>query len=69
MYKNKRVARSYPNGSRVCLTGTNDSYCSVSAGTSGTVLGVDGAGNVLVRWDDGHLMSVNSVTDGFVRTR
>ena len=69
MYKNKRVARSYPNGSRVCLTGTSDPYCSVQSGVSGTVLGVDGAGNVLVRWDDGHLMSVNSVMDGFVRTR
>ena len=69
MYKNKRVARSYPNGSRVCLTGTSDPYCSVPVGVSGTVLGVDGAGNVLVRWDDGHLMSVNSVMDGFVRIK
>lgn len=49
----------YTAGSRVRLTRMDDPYRpDLKAGALGTVVGVDDAGNILVKWDCGSSLSV-----------
>ena len=48
----ERIRREYPVGCRVELVSMDD-FQAPPIGTLGTVRGVDDAGNLLVRWDNG----------------
>lgn len=51
------LRKEYPVGTRVELVRMDD-FQAPPAGTRGTVTGVDGLGNVLMRWDNGSSLSV-----------
>jgi hypothetical protein len=53
----KRLRECYPTGSRVELL-LMDDIQAPPIGTKGTVLGVDNAGSIMVRWDNGSGLSV-----------
>ena len=51
------VKRKYPAGTRVELVRMND-IDAPEVGTRGTVVGVDGIGSLLMRWDNGSTLNV-----------
>ena len=53
----KRLKEQYPAGCRVELVSMDD-FQAPPIGTCGTVQGVDDAGNLLVRWDNGSGLNV-----------
>ena len=53
----ERLRKEYPAGTRVILRRMNDVQAP-PLGTKGTVLGVDDAGSLMVRWDNGSGLSV-----------
>ncbi len=53
----ERLRRQYPRGCRVELVRMDDAQAP-PAGTRGTVVGVDDAGSLLVRWDNGSSLNV-----------
>ena len=54
----KRLREIYTPGTRVELIKMDDPYNPPSPGTKGTVTGVDDAGSIMVRWDNGSGLSV-----------
>ena len=55
--KIKALKKEYPVGTRVELIKMDD-FQAPPIGTKGTVAGVDGLGNILMRWDNGSSLSV-----------
>ena len=53
----ERIRKQYPRGTRVELLHMNDRQAP-PIGTRGTVLGVDDAGSLLMRWDNGAGLNV-----------
>ena len=53
----KRLRNRYPKDTRVRLEHMDDLQAP-PIGTEGTVLGVDDAGSIMVRWDTGSRLSV-----------
>ena len=53
----EQYRKEYPVGCRVELVSMDD-FQAPSIGTLGTVQGVDDAGNLLVRWDNGSGLNV-----------
>ena len=53
----ERILREYPAGTRVELVRMDDVQAP-PIGTLGTVLGVDDAGSLLMRWDNGSGLNV-----------
>lgn len=53
----ERICREYPAGTRVELVRMDDPQAP-PIGTLGTVLGVDDAGSLLMRWDNGSGLNV-----------
>lgn len=53
----ERLRKEYPQGTRVILRRMDDIQAP-PLGTKGTVLGVDDAGSIMVRWDNGSGLSV-----------
>lgn len=53
----KQVRKEYPVGTRVKLTKMDDVQAP-PIGTEGTVLGVDDAGSLIVKWDNGSHLNV-----------
>ena len=51
------LRKHYPTGARVQLTWMNDVQAP-PVGTKGTVSGVDDAGSIMVRWDNGSSLNV-----------
>jgi hypothetical protein len=51
------VRRQYPNGCRVELVRMDDVQAP-SIGTKGTVIGVDDAASVMVKWDNGSGLNI-----------
>lgn len=51
------VCKRFPVGCRVCLLHMDDPY-PVPKGTMGTVTGVNGYGDLEVKWDNGSSLSV-----------
>lgn len=60
--RNMRIL--YPKGTRIKLIEMNDSYAP-KPGTCGTVLDVDDAGSILIRWDNGSQLSLLVDADKF----
>ena len=54
----------YPRGTKVELLGMNDTQAPPT-GTMGEVMGVDDAGQLLVRWETGSSLSLISGIDSF----
>lgn len=52
-----RLRQEYPRGTRVELVRMKDDHAP-PVGTKGTVIGVDGIGSIMVRWDNGSSLSV-----------
>lgn len=55
--KIERIRRQYPTGTRVELVSMNDVQAPPK-GTRGTVIGVDSMGSLLMKWDNGSMLSV-----------
>lgn len=53
----EQVRELYPKGTRVELVQMDDPYAP-PAGTQGTVIGVDGIGSLMVKWDTGSSLNV-----------
>ena len=69
MFKNyrdvvNRLRKLYPNGTRIRLLHMDDPD-PVEAGTTGTIVGVDGVGTILVDWDNGRTLGIIPETDQF----
>ena len=54
----ERLRGEYPAGTRVELVSMNDPWSKLKPGDKGTVLGVDDAGSLLMRWDNGSGLNV-----------
>ena len=64
-YRRAYAERNYPPGTRVRLVSMPDDPNPVPEGTTGTVLAVDGAGQLLMRWDNGRSLSLLPGVDSF----
>lgn len=53
-----RLRREFPSGCRIVLDEMEDPYVKIPAGTQGTCIGVDDAGNIQTTWDCGSSLSV-----------
>ena len=58
------LQRQYPHGTRVELLGMDDPQAPPT-GTMGEVMGVDDAGQLLVRWETGSSLSLIHGIDSF----
>ena len=61
----ERIRQQYPAGTRICCDNMSDDPQPIEAGTLGTVRGVDGAGQVMVSWDNGRSLSLIPGVDSF----
>ena len=64
-YRRAYAERNYPPGTRVRLVSMPDDPDPVPEGTTGTVLAVDGAGQLLMQWDNGCSLSLLPGVDSF----
>lgn len=55
----------YPAGTRLMLEYMNDPWAPVPSGTRGTVVSVDDAGQLHMRWDNGRTLALVPGEDGF----
>lgn len=62
LLRNMRIL--YPRGTRIKLIEMNDPHAP-KPGTCGTVLDIDDAGSILIRWDDGSQLSLLVDADKF----
>lgn len=60
----KLLKREYPEGTRVVLIDMIDKRA-VPEGTEGTVVAVDGIGNIIMKWDNGSTLSLIPELDKF----
>ena len=59
------LRRRYPPGTKLELICMQDPYAPVPPGTKGSVVGVDDAGSVLMKWDNGRTLSLIPGEDSF----
>ena len=64
-YRREYARRSYPPGTRIRLLEMSDDPNPVPAGSCGTVLAVDDAGQLLMQWDNGRSLSLIPGVDNF----
>ena len=63
--KAERLKENYPPGTRIMLLGMDDPYASVPSGTKGTVVHVDDAAQIHMRWDNGRTLALVPSEDSF----
>lgn len=67
--KVESLRKQYPNGTRVRLIEMNDPYTRMVPGMQGTVFGVDDMGQIMVRWDNGSMLSVIPGVDRIAKVK
>ena len=63
----KRLRVDYPAGTRIRLIHMDDPYAPVADGTTGTVVAVDDAGNIHMKWDNGRSLAICPEVDSFAK--
>ena len=61
----KRIKERYPAGTRICCDCMPDDPRPIEPGTTGTIIGVDDIGSIMVRWDNGSSLSLIPNVDSF----
>ena len=61
----KQIRARYPTGTRIELISLDDAYSKLKAGDLGTVMGVDDAGQIMMKWDSGSMLSLIPGEDSF----
>ena len=61
----KRYKEMYPPGTRLYLNNMNDLFAPVPSGTKGTVVHVDDAGQIHMKWDNGRTLALVPGEDSF----
>ena len=64
-YRREYAERNYPPGTRIRLIEMPNDPNPVPAGSCGTVLTVDDAGQLLMQWDNGRSLSLIPGVDNF----
>ena len=59
------IRNRYPVGTRVCCDEIPDDPNPIPRGTCGTVMGVDDAGQLIMKWDNGRSLSLIPGVDSF----
>ena len=61
----ERIRNQYPPGMRICCDYMPDDPRPIESGTLGTVVGVDDAGQIMMKWDNGRSLSLIPGVDSF----
>ena len=61
----ERIKEQYPVGTRIELISMDDPYAPVESGMMGTVVIVDGAGTLHMKWDNGRTLGIVPGEDQF----
>ena len=61
----ERIRNQYPPGTRLCCDYMPDDPKPIESGTFGTVVGVDDAGQIMMKWDNGRSLSLIPGVDSF----
>jgi len=61
----ERIRNQYPPGTRMCCDYMPDDPKPIESGTLGTVVGVDDAGQIMMKWDNGRSLSLIPGVDSF----
>ena len=61
----QRIKTIYPAGTRIVLISMDDPYTKLCNGDLGTVDGVDDAGQIMMKWDNGRSLSLIPGVDCF----
>ena len=61
----ERIRQQYPAGTRICCDNMPDDPQPIEPGTLGEVIGVDDAGQVMTKWDNGRSLSLILGVDSF----
>ena len=59
------LRKQYPPGTRLCCDYIPDDPRPIESGTFGTVVGVDDAGQIMMKWDNGRSLSLIPGVDSF----
>lgn len=61
----ERNKKLYPPGTRIEMDHMNDPFAPIPNGTKGTVVAVDDIGQLIMAWDNGQTLAVNTDEDSF----
>lgn len=61
----EHMKRCYPPGTRLVLLSMDDPYAPVPSGTKGTVVHVDDAAQIHMKWDNGRTLAIVPGEDSF----
>lgn len=61
----ERNKKMYPPGTRIEMDHMNDPFAPIPNGTKGTVVAVDDIGQIIMAWDNGQTLAVNTDEDSF----
>lgn len=61
----ERIKKQYPAGTRICCDCMPDDPRPIEPGTLGTIVGVDDAGSLMTKWDNGRSLSLIPGVDSF----
>ena len=59
------LRNQYLPGTRICCDGMPDDPRPIESGTLGSVVGVDDAGQIMMKWDNGRTLSLIPGVDSF----